>query len=132
MNEFNLSAYELEDTSTLTVQNAAGTGDLLGADGKPVTIELYGPGSDTARAAEHKEATAAAVRMRKVIQGKVDVSLEEKEEVAKLVRRTKKISDNFPIAPEALYSNRKLVYIHNQVRKHLADEANFSKASTTI
>jgi cytochrome c556 len=126
---FDLSSFELDDTGILTVQNAQGTGDLI-VNGEPVTIELYGPGSDVARQFEHKEALAAAARMRKVFQGKIDPKAEEQEQVQKLVRRTKRISANFPVEPEALYANRKLVYIHAQVHKFLADEANFSKASS--
>jgi hypothetical protein len=129
--DFDLSAYELEDTATLTVQNANDTGDLLGKDGKPVTIELYGPGSDVARQFEHKEAQAAAMRIKKVVQGKVDAAAEERERIAKLVRRTKRISDNFPVPADKLYGNRKLSYISRQVERFLNDEANFSKASST-
>lgn len=128
--DFDLSQFELQDTGILTVQNAAGTGDLI-VKGEPVTIELYGPGSDVSREFEHKEALAAAARMRKVFQGKMDTNLEEKEQIAKLVRRTKRISPNFPVEPQALYSNRKLVYISKQVNAYLSDEANFSKASST-
>jgi len=127
---FDISEFELQDTGILTLQNASGTGDLI-VNGEPVTIELYGPGSDVSRQFEHKEATAAAVRLRKTFQGKIDTEGEEREQVAKLVRRTKAISPNFPITPNALYSNRKLIYIHAQVLKFLGDEANFSKASTT-
>jgi hypothetical protein len=129
-NTFDLSQFELEDAAVLTVQNAAGTGDLI-ANGQPVTIELYGPGSDLARQFEHKEAVAAAARMKKVFQGKVDSQAEEREQIAKLVRRTKRISPNFPVTPEALYANRKLVYIHKQVTAFLNNEENFSKASST-
>ena len=127
---FDLSQFELQDTGILTVQNAAGTGDMV-VNGEPVTIELYGPGSEVSRQFEHKEALAAAARMRKVFQGKLDPKAEEQEQVQKLVRRTKSISPNFPVTPEALYANRKLVYIHAQVQKFLADEANFSVASST-
>jgi hypothetical protein len=126
---FDLSSFELDDTGILTVQKEQGTGDLI-VNGEPVTIELYGPGSDVARQFEHKEALAAAARMRKVFQGKIDPKAEEQEQVQKLVRRTKRISANFPVEPEALYANLKLVYIHAQVHKFLADEANFSKASS--
>jgi len=128
--KFNIAEFELQDTSTMTVQNATGTGDLI-VDGKPVTIELYGPGSDVVRQLEHREAQESATRMRKMLQGKADPVEQEKWQVSKLVRRTKSISENFPLSPEDLYSNRKLVYIHRQVIKHLDDEANFSKASTT-
>ena len=128
--EFDLSEFELEDPAVLTLKNAADTGDLI-VGGEPVTIELYGPGSEQARQFEHKEAVAAAARMKKVFQGKVDTAAEEREQAAKLVRRTKRISANFPVTPEALYSNRKLVYIHKQVTAFLNNEENFSKASTT-
>lgn len=127
--EFNLADLELQDTAILTVQNAEGSGDML-VNGEPVTIELYGPGSDIVRQFEHKEALAAAARTRRLFQGKLDTNVEEKELVAKLVRRTKSISPNLPLTPEALYSNRKLVYIHRQVNVFLADEANFSRASS--
>jgi hypothetical protein len=124
-----LSGFELEDTCIQTFQNAAGTGDLM-HKGKPVQIELYGPGSDVVRKLELQEARATAKRMKAVLQGKTDPEEDEKANVARLVRRTVRLI-NFPATPEQMFGNRKLVYMHRQVERWLNDEANFSKASTT-
>ncbi len=131
---FDLSKYELEDTSILTVQNAKGDDDLIGADGtNPVTIELYGGGSRQMVKALHKAGNAAQMRIQQLVRGKVDKNAAEKadaEMVEKLVACTKVIN-NFPVAPADLYANPKLGYITKQVQKFLDDDGNFSKASAT-
>ncbi|MES2634009.1 MAG: hypothetical protein V4669_13630 [Pseudomonadota bacterium] len=132
--EFDISKYELEETAILTVQNAKGDDDLIGADGvNPVTIELYGGGSRQMVKAQHKAAQAAQIRLQGMVRGKIDKNASEKadqEMVEKLALCTKAIN-NFPIAPEALYANQKLGYITRQVQKFLDDDANFSKPSPT-
>lgn len=130
---FDLSQYELEETATLTVQNAKGDDDLIGADGiTPVTIVLYGGGSRQAVKALHKAGQQAQLRLQALFRGKVDKRAAEAadEEMAeKLATCTKEII-NFPVDPLALYSNPKLGYITKQVQKFLDDDANFAKAST--
>jgi hypothetical protein len=129
---FDITQFELEETATLTVQNAKGDDDLI-VDGKPVTIELYGSGSRQAVKALHKAGQAAQLRMQQMFRGKVDPKAAEKadqEMVDKLAACTKTISDNFPVPPADLYANPKLGYITKQVIKYLDDDANFAKAST--
>lgn len=130
---FDISKYELEETSILTVQNAKGDDDLIGEDGiNPVTIELYGGGSRQMVKAQHKAGNAAQLRIQALVRGKVDKKAAENadaEMVEKLVTCTKAIN-NFPIAAEDLYSNIKLGYITRQVQKFLDDDANFAKAPT--
>lgn len=130
MKDFDISMYELEETSVLQIQNARGDDDLMGADGKPVTIELYGHGSKQAVAVARKHGQRAATRMKDLVRGKVNKNesqVAEEEEVERLVALTKSISANFPLPPEELYANPKLSYITQQVRSHLNDTANFSK-----
>lgn len=127
---FDISKYELKDTGSLTVQNAKGDEDLLGPDGKPVVIELYGHGSNEAVRVARKHGQRAAERMKQLVRGKVnknEAQIAEEEEVERLAALTKSISANFPIAPAELYANPKLSYITRQVQTYLNDSANFSK-----
>lgn len=127
---FDISKYELQDSGTLTVQNAKGDEDLLGADNKAVLIELYGHGSNQAVSVGRKSGQRAASRMQQLVRGKVsknEAQIAEEEEVERLAALTKSISANFPIAPADLYSNAKLSYITRQVQAYLNDSANFSK-----
>lgn len=128
---FDVTQYELEETGILTVQNAKGDDDLIGADGiNPVTIELYGAGSRQMVKALHKAGNAAQLRIQALVRGKSDKKAAENadaEMVEKLVTCTKAIN-NFPIAPADLYANIKLGYITRQVQKFLDEDANFAKA----
>ena len=127
---FDISKYELNDSGTLTVQTAKGDEDLLGTDGKPVVIELYGHGSNQAVAVARKQGQRAAARVQQLVRGKVnknEAAMAEEEEVERLTALTKSISANFPIAPAELYANPRLSYITNQVKAFLNDSANFSK-----
>jgi hypothetical protein len=134
MEGFDISRFEIEDVATLTVKDVHGTSDLIGADGEnPVTIELYSPGSVQGIKALHRAGMATATRLQSMARGKLDkksAEIADKEAVDKLVGFTHKIN-NFPIAPEALYSNPKVGYITKQVADFISDEANFSKPSTT-
>jgi hypothetical protein len=132
--DFDLSAYELEETAVLTVQNARRDGPLIGADGiNPVTIEFYGGGSRQAVKAAHKAGNQASLRLQALVRGKVDVNAAEtaeKELADKLAARTKVIN-NFPVAPLDLYGNPKLGYITKQAVEFTDDDANFARPSST-
>ena len=131
---FDVSQYELDDTATLTVQNAKGDDDLIGADGtNPVTIVLYGGGSRQMVKALHKAGQQAQIRLQGLVRGKIDKrapELADQEMVEKLATCTKEIV-NFPIPASDLYANPKLGYITKQVVKFLDDDANFAKTSAT-
>lgn len=130
---FDLSQFELEETATLTVQNAKGDDDLIGADGtNPVTIVLYGGGSRQMVKAQHKAGQQAQLRLQAMMRGKIDKRSGETadaEMVEKLTACTQSIN-NFPVSAADLYTNTKLGYITRQVTKFLDDDANFSKDST--
>lgn len=131
---FDISQYELDETAVLTVQNAKGDDDLIGADGvNPVTITLYGGGSRQMVKAQHKAGQAAQLRLQQMVRGKVDkraAEIADEEMVEKLTTCTKEIS-NFPISPADLYANTKLGYITKQVIQFLDNDANFAKPSAT-
>lgn len=132
--EFDLSKYELEDTSVLIVQNASNDGDLIGADGvNPVKITLYGSGTEQAVAAGHKAQNAMTARMKEGLRGKItknDSQLSDVEQAQRLAACTASI-ENFPVDPLALYKNPKLGYIRNQVMRWQGEDANFAKGSAT-
>jgi radical SAM superfamily enzyme with C-terminal helix-hairpin-helix motif len=131
---FDLSQYELEETATMTIQNAAGTDDLIGADGvNPATIEGYGSGSTKMVKALHKAGQAAQKRVQAMMRGKIDpkaAEIADAEEVEKLVAVTKSINNLGNITPQELFSNPKLGYIKRQYIRFLDDDANFSKGNT--
>jgi hypothetical protein len=133
MENFDVSRYELGETAVLTVQNAKGDDDLIGADGvNPVKIVLYGSGSPQAVKALHKAGQQQALRMMAVARGKLSKTAAEdaeKEQVEKLAACTKEII-NFPVPAAALYANPKLGFITRQVVKYLDDDSNFTKPSS--
>lgn len=133
-NAVDVSAFELEDTAVLTLQNLQRTDDML-HNGKPVRITVYSPGSTQGVRALHKVGIAAQLRLRATFQGKIDKDggkQADEERLAKLVAITASI-ENFPITdPRAVYSNHKLLDIANQVDEFFASAVNFSKASTPI
>ena len=101
---FDVSQYELEETATLTVQNAKGDDDLIGADGvNPVTIVLYGGGSRHAVKALHKAGMQAQLRMQALFRGKVDKRAAESadEEMAEKLASCTQAINNFPVEPLA-------------------------------
>lgn len=127
---FDVSQYELEDTAVMTVKNARGDDELLGADGKPVTIEFYSPGSTPGVKALHKSARAAQMRIFASMRGEFksdDAVNADREQAEKLAAFTKLISDNFPLAPLAIYSNPKLCYWNKQAEEFIGKLGNFSK-----
>ena len=123
--EFDLSKYETVDTAALTVQNPKG-GDLLGVDGKPVIINVYGMGSKQYVNAKYKLDNANQVRSIAMLRNGKSANPEEvaKSEAEFLAAVTHSI-ENFPIEPLALYSNPKLGYIKAQVDKFVGDTENF-------
>ena len=134
MNTFDLSQYELDETATLTVQNAREDGDLIGADGiNPVRIKLYGSGSEQYARADHRANNAATNRMQAAFRGKAPKNQAEmaQQDLAQKLASCTAAIENFPVDPLALYSNNKLGYIRKQVAKFLEDDANFAKGSAT-
>lgn len=129
---FDVTQYELNEVSTLTVRNARDDADLLGTDGKPVCIELFGPGSDEYWFATHKMNNASTARMHAAMRGKAisnQAEMSDSDQIRRLVACTARISANFPVSAHEIYSNRKLSYIRTQVEQYIDGTANFSKLS---
>ena len=129
-NDFNLAAFESAETAVLQVK--AVDGKPLMHNGKPVEIEMYGPGSEQAAAAQSEFDTAvrnAALQAMKVEGQKVDTA----PLIAKKLAGVTKAVINFPIpgGAVALYSNKKLGYITAQADRYHSDWANFPPACTT-
>jgi len=131
---FNVADYELNDTATLILRNARDDDDLRGIDGQPVTITIYGPGSEQQARAKHKMGNRATARAQAMFRGKQNGNQSEaaeEDQIEFLSAITHSISRNFPVDPRDLYRNLKLTYIRSQVERFNADNANFSKPSTT-
>lgn len=123
---FNIADFEAKDTAWLEVQNIKDDGPLM-FGGKPVRIELSSPGTREYLGAQHKMVTAndlktfAALRNKPV---KETVETRIEDGAVKPIACTRTI-ENFPIAARELYTNPKLGYITDQVRKFIEDWANF-------
>lgn len=125
---FNVADYELKDSATLTLKNKAGTDDLLGNDGQPVTVEVYSTGSEPGVKARRRQSKLAQMRLARTLRGELDSKDAEnadREEAEKIAGFTVGFSANFPLAPLAVYSNPKLGYITRQVAEFIAKDANF-------
>ena len=127
---FDVSQYELEDTGTLTLKNARGDDDLL-ADGSPVTVEIYSPGSPQGVKALHKSGRAAQLRIFRSMRGEFDprdAENADREQVDELAGVTRAFSANWPVRPAAACGNPRLVYINRQIDEYIGKLGNFSKA----
>ena len=130
---FSLAAFEAVDSAVLTLQNARDD-DVLAFNGEPVTIELYGPGSEQYAKAQAKIDAGQQARTFAALRGKApkDAADEARRlQIEKYVACTKTLT-NFPIegGAKALYENRKLGYITAQVHKFMEDWANFPPSSS--
>lgn len=135
--ENDFSAYFLEDESTVDITLPNGEPMLYPptGDGKPVTVVVYGPSTKQYAAAKDKLEKVATQRVMSAIgrQGKKQPESDADEaNTAYLVAVTKRI-DNFPFpgGPAAVYADKRLQYMADQVRAHLADLGNFFKPSLT-
>ncbi len=129
--DFDLSQFETVDTAILTVQNPKGD-DLL-VDGKPVLINLYGPGSKQFVNAKYKLDNAVQTRSIALLRGKgsKNAAEETRQQQAEFYAAVTASIDNFPVNPLDLYLNPKLNYITDQVEKFLGDTENFMPESPT-
>jgi hypothetical protein len=133
----NIRQFEVEETAVVELNTAADE-PMIGEDGKPMTITVYGPGSKQHAAAQAVSQNRMFDRMRK--KGKVEQTADEKarENVDFLVACTKEFSANIQVDDlkgeelyRAVYGNRKLGFIGDQVAKVLGEWGSFTKASHT-
>lgn len=134
MSEFNVSKYEAAETAILEVKDITGAAPLIGEGGQPVTIEVYGPGSEQAVKADAEIAQNNKTRIFAAVRGKEPknaAALERDDHTRKLTACTKALN-NFPIpgGAKALYENPRLGFIRQQVAEFQVDWANFPNASS--
>jgi hypothetical protein len=131
--------HAVEETAVLHLKNAA---DQLLYDEKeqPVTVTVYGPGSKP-------YAKAQAARMNRYVErtrrkGRIELSADDqvRETAEFLAACTVEFSPNFKYGDStlegealfrAVYGDKKIGFIAEQVNAHLTDWANFTKGSAT-
>lgn len=129
--DFDISQFETVDYATLSVLNPKGD-ELIGAEGKPVLINLYGPGSKQFVNAKYKLDNATQTRSIAILRGKTskNAAEEARQQQAEFYAAVTVSIENFPIegGALALYLNPKLNYITEQVDKFLSETENFMPA----
>ena len=123
--DFDISQFETIDLAALTVQTPRGE-DLL-VDGKPVVINLYGPGSKQFVNAKYKLDNAVQTRSIAMLRGKAskNAAEETRQQQAEFYAAVTASIENFPVSPLDIYLNPKLNYITEQVEKFLSETENF-------
>lgn len=132
-----IKKFAVDETGVLVLRDSADE-PMVGDDQQPMTITVYGPGS-------RQHAKAQAAQQNRMIdklkrKGKADESAEEKarEQADFLCACTKEFSPNIEcdsLKGEALfravYSDRSIGFIAEQVGRFLQDWSSFKKPSTT-
>lgn len=131
-----ISQFEVEETAVVELNTANDEPMML--DGQRATITVYGPGSKQHAAALAVTQNRMLERLRK--KGKVEQSADDKtaENVDFLVGCTKEFSANIKSGElkgealyRAVYGNRKLGFIGDQIAKVIGEWQNFTKPSPT-
>jgi hypothetical protein len=132
-----IKKFAVEETGVLELRDAADA-PMLGEDGKPMTITLYGPGSKPYAKAQAAQQNRMIDKLKR--KGKADQSAEDKarEQAEFLASCTKEFSANIEydgLKGEALfkavYADTSIGFIAEQAGRHLGEWGNFSKPSTT-
>jgi hypothetical protein len=136
-NHMDIRKYSVDETGVLALRDS-GDEPMLGEDGIPMTITLYGPGSKQYARSQAAQQNRMIDKLKR--KGKTEQSAEEKvrEQAEFLAGCTKEFSSNIEMDAlqgealfKAVYSEPDIGFIAEQVGKHLGDWANFKKPSTT-
>jgi len=133
-----LKQYSLKETATLHLQTPDGELMYVGKDGdKPVTVELYGVGSRQYQQAERKRQDALASKFKRFKNKAIPTEELEELRVQFLVDCVAG-SQNFELNGEtgaelyrAVFSDRSLIFITDQVDRFISDQANFTQKPLT-
>ena len=134
---FDITSIAASETSVLELLNAADE-PLLDADGNPLTITLYGPGSTQFQRATARRQNKLLDRLKK--KGKADLSPDEQSAEQADFLASVTVSFNgwsYPPAGKATgaelfkaaYKDRSIGFIADQVQAFVGDWANFTKPS---
>lgn len=130
--------YAVSQTAVLQLRSADDE-LMVGDDGLPMEIELFGPGSKEFARAQAVQQNRMLERLKK--KGKVEQTAEEKAREAAefLAECTKSFSENVAGEDylgltgrklyEAVYADREVGFVAEQANKHLGDWANFTQHS---
>jgi hypothetical protein len=136
---FDITSTAVEETAVLELTDA-NEAPLLGEDKKQLSITLYGPGSEPFGRAEAKRQNKLLERLKR--KGKADMGPEEQRAEQSEFLASITVSFNgfaYPPAGDAdgkdlfraLYSDRKVGFITDQVQKFVGDWGNFTPSSAT-
>lgn len=136
---FDITKTSVEETAELELVGPDES-PLIGEDKKQCTITLYGPGSEPFERAAAKRQNRLVDRLKR--KGKADMSPEEQRAEQAEFLASVTVSFNgfgYPPAGEAtgkdlfraLYKDRKLGFITDQVQKFVGDWGNFTGGSAT-
>ena len=134
---FDITSIAASETSVLELLNAADE-PLLDADGNPLTITLYGPGSAQFQRAVARRQNKLLDRLKK--KGKSDMSPDEQNAEQADFLASVTVSFNgwtYPPAGKvtgaelfkAAYKDRSIGFIADQVQTFVGDWSNFTKPS---
>ena len=133
-----LKQYSLTETATLHLQTP--DGELMYADEemkKPVLLHLYGVGSKQYQNAERKRQDSLANKFKRYKNKAIPTEELEELRVDFLVRCVAS-SENFELDGQkdeelyrAVFSDRSLVFVVDQVDRFISDQANFTGKSLT-
>lgn len=129
---FEITSLAAKDTFTHNLVNANDE-PLLDADGKPISVTVYGPGSKPYQRANAERSQRLMKRMQR--KGKLELSAEEqaRENAAFLAACTVSFNGwaykGDATAFEAAYADPSIGFIADQVSKAIGDWANFSQTS---
>jgi hypothetical protein len=136
---FDITKTAVAETATLELTDA-NEAPLLGEDKKQLSITLYGPGSEPFAKAEGKRQNRLVERLKR--KGKTELSAEEQrsEQADFLAAITVSFNGfSYPPAGEAtgkalyraLYMDRSVGFITDQVQRFVGDWGNFTGTSAT-
>lgn len=123
------SAFLLSPTGRVEINLPSG--DPMLYEGQPVAIHVYAPASAEYARAEAAMQRAARDKLLSGKRGNANAAEEGDEINARFLVAVTSSVENFPYpgGPEALYRERGLMYIGEQVRAFLGDQGNFFKGS---
>lgn len=130
--------FAVEPTTRLHLRDAAD--ELMYADGdqaRPITVQLYGPGSKQyakAQAAQHNRMVDKLKRKGKTDQSAEQIAVEKAEFLADCTAGFENLEYDTltgDALAKAVYADTSIGFIADQVGKHLGDWANFTKGSAT-
>lgn len=136
---FDITSTAVVDSSQLLLTDAE-EAPLFGSDKKQISITLYGPGSEQFERAAAKRQNRLLERLKR--KGKSDMSAEEQRtEQAEFLSSITISFNGFDYPPagdakdhdlfRALYMDRTLGFITDQVQRFVGDWGNFSGKSAT-